>query len=291
MKILLVSDDELFAHLAANKLEKWGHEVAIESSGSDAFERIRKEPFRVVITGWVLEDMSGPELCRKIRGLDQNRYTYLVIYTSKADKESLMAGYEAGADDYLVRPFNAPELHVRLKAAQRLLDLEDELRAGSGIDSETGLVNAASFRQLFRVILAESRRTESGGALMFVKLLNYDDALKRFGLAPAQRMAVEVAATLGRAIRDSDLVARMSDDEFCLALQNTFWERCVRVAEKICAQIENMTLYIDDVTLRPEIEISIVNYPVGDLAADETIDSAERQIYDASPKAASGVAG
>lgn len=288
MKILLVSDDELFAHLAANKLEKWGHQVAIESSGADAFERIRKEPFRVVITGWILPGISGLELCRKIRELDQNHYTYVVIHTSKADKESLMAGYEAGADDYLVRPFNAPELRVRLKAAQRLLDLEDRLHAGSGIDPETGFVNAASFRRLFRVILAESRRTESGGALMFVKLLNYDEALNRFGLAPAQRMAVEVAATVGRAIRDSDLVARMTDDEFCLALQNTFWERCVRVAEKTSAQIENMTLYIDDVTLRPEIEISIVNYPVDDLAADEIIDSAERLLYDAAPEVASG---
>lgn len=291
MKILLVSDDELFAHLAANKLEKWGHQVAVESSGADAFERLRKEPFRVVITGWILPGISGLELCRKIRELDQGHYTYVVIHTSKADKESLMAGYEAGADDYLVRPFNAPELRVRLKAAQRLLDLEDKLHAGSGIDPETGFVNAASFRRFFRVILAESRRTESGGALMFVKLLNYDEALKRFGLAPAQRMAVEVAATVGRAVRDSDLVARMTDDEFCLALQNTFWERCVRVAEKTSAQIENMTLYIDDVTLRPEIEISIVNYPVDDLAADEIIDSAERLLYDAAPEVASGGAG
>ncbi len=291
MKILLVSDDDLFAHLTANKLEKWGHEVAVESTGTDALDRVRREPFRVVITGCDLQGLSGFELCRKIRALKQNRYTYIVFYTAKNDKESLMAGYEAGADDFLVRPFNAPELHVRLKAASRLLDLEDELRHGSGVDSETGLVNAASFRQFFRVILAEARRTESGGALMFVKLLNYRETLDRFGLGPAQRMAVEVAATLGRAIRDSDLVARLDDDAFCLALQNTFWERCVRVAEKISAQVENMALYIDDVTLRPAIEISIVNYPAGDLGVDETIDSAERVIYEAKAEAQCGVAG
>ncbi|MFQ5785174.1 MAG: response regulator [Alphaproteobacteria bacterium] len=291
MKILLVSDDLLFARLAANKLEKWGHRVMVETSGTAALERIHKEPFRVVITGWELTGISGAELCREIRALDCSRYTYIIVYTSASDKESIMAGYEAGADDYLLRPFNALELRYHLRAGKRLLNLEDELREQSGSDSLTGLVNEISFRQLFRVILAETRRTESGGALMFLRITNYTDTLERLGLVPAQKMMIEVSKALNRTIRDSDLIAHMADDEFCLALQNTFWERCIRVAEKITAQIENMSLFIDDVALRPQIAISIVNYPVGEMGPDELIDAAERMPYESGMEKSHSVAG
>ncbi len=282
MKILLASDDVLFARLAASKLEKWGHRVIIESSGKSAHERILKEPFRVVITGWDLEGMSGPDLCRQIRKLNRSRYTYVIIYTAKADKDSMMAGLQAGADDYLVRPFNSLELQLRLKAGKRLLNVEDELRESAGTDSSTGLVNEASFRQFFRVMLAEAERTESNGALMFVYVESYTEMIEKFGIGPAQKVMVEISKALNRAIRDSDLIARMSDSQFCLALQNTYWERCVRVAEKIMNSVENMSVHIDDAALRPRVRIETINYPRESATSDEIIDSPDRTPFDPS---------
>ncbi len=282
MKILLVSDDELFARLAASKLEKWGHRVIIESSGTSAYERLKKEPFRVVITGWDLEGISGPDLCRHIRKLNRSRYTYVVLYTSKSDKDSMMAGFQAGVDDYLTRPFNALELRLRLRAGKRLLNLEDELREGAGTDSSTGLVNESSFRQFFRVILAETERTESSGALMFVYVENYAEMLEKFGVGPTQKVTVEVSKALNRAIRDSDLIARMSDSQFCLALQNTYWERCVRVAQKIMNSVENMSVHIEDAALRPQVRIETINYPHESMTSDDIIDCPDRTHFDPS---------
>lgn len=279
MKILLVSDDVLFAGLTAKKLEKWGHRVIIESTGTAAFERIEKEPFRVVITGWDIEGISGPDLCRQIRKLNRNRYTYIIIYTSKSDKEHMMEGLEAGADDYLTRPFNQLELRLRLKAGKRLLNLEDELREGAGTDHATGLVNEASFRQFFRVILAETKRTESSGALMFLRVENFQTILDESGSGPAHKMMLEVSKILNRTIRDSDLVTRVSDGEFCLALQNTYWERCMRVAKKIEAQVENMSIHVDDLEIKPRISLSTANYPDGDLTSDEIFSTTERKLY------------
>ena len=76
---MVVSDDVLFGRLARSKLEKWGHSVAVERSGSDAFERIKKEMFRVVIMGWDLPGMKGAELCRRVRAMQRDRYMYLTI--------------------------------------------------------------------------------------------------------------------------------------------------------------------------------------------------------------------
>ncbi len=279
MNVLLVSDDILFSRLLTRKLESWGHEVVVETTGTDASERIKKEPFRVVITGWDLEGLTGPELCKAIRALDQRRYTYVIVYTSRTDKDSLMACLEAGTDDYLTRPFNAVEFKARFANGERLLELEDELREGGGTDAATGVVINASFQRFFRVILADTRRTETTGALVFVRVLRYREILSEHGYGPAQKLMVEVAKALNRSVRESDLVARLSDDEFCLMLQRTNWDLCSRVAEKITGQMSNMSIIFDDVELRPEVSISTLNYPVEGLTADEILALTDRVPY------------
>ena len=280
MNVLLVSDDILFSRLLTRKLESWGHEVVVETTGTGASERIKKEPFRVVVTGWDLEGLTGPELCKAIRALDRRRYTYVIVYTSRTDKDSLMACLEAGTDDYLTRPFNAVEFKARFANGVRLLDLEDELREGGGTDATTGVVINASFQRFFRVILADTRRTETTGALVFVRVLRYREILSEHGYGPAQKLMVEVAKALNRSVRESDLVARLSDDEFCLMLQRTKWDLCSRVAEKITGQISNMSLVFDDVELRPEVSISTLNYPVEGLTADEILALTDRVPYE-----------
>jgi diguanylate cyclase (GGDEF)-like protein len=280
MNVLLVSDDVLFSRLVTRKLESWGHEVVVETTGTSAYERIKKVPFRVVVTGWDLEGLTGPELCTRIRALNRSRYTYVIVYTSRSDKDSLMACLEAGTDDYLTRPFNAAEFKARFDNGERLLKLESELREGAVTDSATGVVINASFRHFFRVVLADARRTESTGALVFVRVYGYQEVLSNHGDGPAQKLMVEIAKALGRSVRESDLVARLSDDEFCLLLQRTHWDLCRRVADKVSEQMRNMSIVIDDVELRPEVGISMLNYPVEDLTADEILALTDRVPYE-----------
>ncbi len=279
MNVLVVSDDTLFSRLVMRKIESWGHEAAIESTGTSAYERIKREPFRVVITGWDLEGMTGPELCKRIRELNRSRYTYVMIYTSRSDKDSMMEGLEAGIDDYLTRPFNAVELRLRFANGERLLNLEDELRQGAGTDDETGVANDARFRHFLRVVVAENRRAETRGALMFVRVKGYEEILSEHGHGPAQTVMVEIAKMLERSVRESDAVARLSDDEFCLLLQRTHWEQCIRVAQKISDQVENMSIVFDDTNLRPQVSISTLNIPMEGLSSDDVLALPDRIPY------------
>lgn len=293
MKTLVVDSEQLFARLTKTKLEKWGHTVTIESSGSDAMKRIDKEPFRVVIMDLDLPGMSGQDLCRHIRALKRPRYTYIIFYTAKSDKDSLMAGFEAGADDYLIKPFNSFELQRRLKNGKRFLNLEDELREGGGTDAMTGLVNYASFRQFFRVILAESRRLERMGvpehmgALMFIRVEDVNRISEERGFEPAQKLMVEIAKVLNGLIRMSDLVAKISDDEFCMLLQNTYWDKCAVVAEKITNQVSSLVIVVDDLEMRPKVSVATVNYPVPDLTSDQILTEGERIPFEQSAQRAS----
>ena len=93
----------------------------------------------------------------------------------------LMASLQAGADDYLILPLNPLELRLRVKNAKRLLNLEDELREGPGMDEMTGVVNYASFREFFRLTLADYRRVKRQGALMFVHIDGYHEAFAEHG--------------------------------------------------------------------------------------------------------------
>jgi diguanylate cyclase (GGDEF)-like protein len=284
MKILIVDSDKLVARLMQSKFEKWGHSVVIESDGLAAFEAVKKEPFRMVILDWDLPGMMGPDLCKAIRKLKRDRYTYIVFYTAMSDKDSLMAGLESGADVYLTKPLNTIELWLRLKNGKRMLNLEDELREGPGADRVTGAVNAASFAEFFRVIHAENVRTDSRGVLMYVTVNNYKSVFAEFGYTPAQTMMIEAAKVMERNTRQADLLARISDNQFCLMLQNTWWDHCRGVADKIDEQLRSITIYHDEISLGAEFSIEVSDYPQGEMSHDNIMTNGKRVAYQ--PKAA-----
>lgn len=276
MKIMVVDGDELFARLMRTKLERWGHTVGVERNGTTAYERIRKEPFRMVVLDWDLPGMDGPDLCARIRKLRRARYTYIMFYTGKLDKDSLMAGLEAGADDYLTKPLNTIELRLRIKNGKRLLNLEDELREGAGLDRSTGVVNRASFRQFFRVALAEAKRTKTAGTLLYVDIDNYSEVYDGLGYNPAENLMSEIARLLAKLTRDSDLVARVAEDRFCVLLQNTVWDRCQPVTDKVRAHVANLAIYIDETSVNPKFTLSVVNYPQAEQGFEQILDEAPR---------------
>ena len=280
MNVLILDHDVLFTRVVKTRLERWGHTVTIETSEREASKRIKKEPFRLVILDLELPGVGGPEMCRRIRALERARYTYIIIYAQTNDTDLRTAALEAGVDDYLVKPFNPLELQLRLKNAQRLLDLEDELREGAGTDAVTGLVNFASFRQFFGAILAEARRSKVTGALMYIEVPEYRSIFEKHGYGPAQTMMAEIGRILARAVRTSDLVARMEDDLFCALLQNTHWDKCRPLAVKFSEQIENTAVFIEETEIRPKVVITIVNYPAADMTADDILSSGERITFE-----------
>ena len=129
MKILVADDDPVSLRLIEAVLAKWGHEVILARDGADALEKIRSDDVRMGIIDWMMPEVDGIELCRRVRAGSSNAagYVYLIVLTSKSDKRDLLEGLEAGADDYLVKPCDPRELQVRLNVGVRMLELEDRL--------------------------------------------------------------------------------------------------------------------------------------------------------------------
>ncbi|MDE2058961.1 MAG: SpoIIE family protein phosphatase [candidate division NC10 bacterium] len=113
--------------LLLHTLQKWGYEVASASDGAQAWETLQNEPISFVITDWIMPNLDGLELCRRIREGRFARYIYIILLTAKHSKDELIKGMEAGADDFLIKPFNAGELKVRIRAGERVVKLENDL--------------------------------------------------------------------------------------------------------------------------------------------------------------------
>lgn len=124
MKILVVDDDPVCAGILEHFLQQLGYHVTSAPDGRQAFDLLRDGDFRIVISDWEMPEMSGIDLCRRIRGRQFSDYVYIMLLTCREGRENLVAGLNAGADDFLIKPFQPDELAIRLRAAERIVTLE-----------------------------------------------------------------------------------------------------------------------------------------------------------------------
>lgn len=127
-KILVIDDDAATRQILSTMLSKWGYEVIPAEDGSLAWEiYLADEDIQMVVCDWMMPEIDGLELCRMVRELKDRRYTYFILLTAKSQGDDIVSGLESGADDFISKPFNQPELKVRILAGERVIDLENEL--------------------------------------------------------------------------------------------------------------------------------------------------------------------
>jgi two-component system NtrC family sensor kinase len=127
MNVLIAEDDAVSRRLLRSLLERWHHHVVEAEDGQQAWELYQQSPTSLIVADWMMPNMDGVELIRRVRTLSQSRYTYTMLVTAKTQKADLVAAMEAGADDFISKPFDRDELRVRLQAGQRILALHEQL--------------------------------------------------------------------------------------------------------------------------------------------------------------------
>jgi signal transduction histidine kinase len=127
MKVLIVEDSLVMRRLLRSSLQKWQYEVTEAEDGARAWELFRHEHFPLVLTDWLMPEMDGLELTRRIRACELPSYVYIILLTAKSEKEDLVTAMDAGADDFLAKPFDSDELRVRMREGQRIIELELKL--------------------------------------------------------------------------------------------------------------------------------------------------------------------
>ncbi len=235
MKVLIADDSIVSRHMLEATVKKWGYEPVVACDGKEAWEILQKEGSpQLAILDWVMPQLTGPEVCRLTRQQQKDTYTYMLLLTSKNQREDLIEGMEAGADDYVTKPFNHHELQVRLRAGRRIVDLQSELlvtqaalRQQATHDSLTKVYNRSS---IFEVLDRELIRAEREGLPVGLALLDIDyfkTVNDTFGHIAGDAVLREAARRIKTAIRSYDSLGRYGGEEFLIILPGCD-ESCTR---------------------------------------------------------------
>ncbi|MBI1901443.1 MAG: response regulator [Planctomycetes bacterium] len=166
MRVLVVDDDGITGEMLENSLGRFGYEVTVAADGKEAFDLIRSGLYRLVVCDWEMPEMSGLELCRQVRQRRWSGYIYVIILTGHGGVGNVVCGLDAGADDYLTKPFQPDELGRRLRVGERVLSLEARdltifalAKLAESRDIETG-VHLERMREYCRILAEEISKCE-----------------------------------------------------------------------------------------------------------------------------------
>jgi diguanylate cyclase (GGDEF)-like protein len=301
MRILIAEDDLVSRRVLAVQLTKWGHEVIITENGLDAWESInRADAPHLVILDRMMPGLDGIEICRRLRQRENGSSTYVILLTAMSRKEDLVEGLEAGADDYLTKPFDRHELRVRLQAGARIVELqtslcervkeleqaiaekelaEEALRNLSLRDHLTGLYNYRGFVTVAEHAMKIARRSRQHLLLVYADMDGLKEINDSWGHASGSLAIAKLAETLRKTFRDSDIVARIGGDEFAVLTRNVSREETDIVRQRLRTTLESHDR--DDPPYFP-LGLSIGSVVIDcddDSSLEEQLDRADTEMY------------
>ncbi len=256
MKILAVDDDRTSLLITQSALRRLGHECAVATDGTEAWNTFCAYAPDVVVSDWTMPGLSGIELCRNIRSSDCGSYTYFILVTGRGNVEDIFAGMDAGADDYLVKPMRYDDLRTRLIAAKRvtdlhvalavqrttLVELNDRLNAMIMRDPLTGLGNRRALEADLSVLEARVARYGHSYCVGLIDVDCFKSFNDTYGHQAGDQALQAVATQLRNQARSGDAVYRYGGDELlCLFPEQSITSARVAV-ERMRAGVEHLGL-------------------------------------------------
>jgi two-component system cell cycle response regulator len=225
IQILVVDDSPVSRKVLEHALSDEPYTLLFAKSGEEALRFFEEHKPAVVITDWMLPYSSGPELCQRIRSDAQNSYTYIILLTSMTEKDSVVKGLAAGADDYLTKPFDSSELLARIGVGRRIIDLHREieeknrlLEEAARTDHLTGLANRRAIEEWANRQLRGAARHGYPFWVVIADLDSFKSVNDNYGHGAGDAVLQKFAEILRENTRASDLSGRLGGDEFLLIL-------------------------------------------------------------------------
>jgi two-component system cell cycle response regulator len=290
MKVLIADDDDVLRHILQVKLTKWGYDVIEARNGIDAWRLLQgNDAPRLAILDWIMPGMDGLEVCKEIRNREDQAYTYLLLLTAKHKKEDLIAGMEAGADDYVSKPFDSEELKMRLRAGRRILDLQAELlsaretlRYQATHDSLTGLLNRSATLDALRNELERAHRQKTPLCVMIGDCDHFKAINDTYGHSVGDAVLCEAARRMQSSLRTYDTIGRYGGEEFLFLLPGCNFQDAHCLAERLRACITSRPVELPHIKVSFSISIGVIvkqNVTAADL--DPMIQAADAALYQA----------
>jgi diguanylate cyclase (GGDEF)-like protein len=220
---ILIADDDVTSRLVlTGVLKKNGHEVVATVDGSEAWDAMQgSDAPKLAILDWMMPGLAGVDVCRRVRTLQSDQPPYIIILTSKGEKADIVAGFDAGADDYLAKPFDPDELRARVEVGRRMIELQESLRVARDAlnhaamhDPLTGALNRRAFTDILAREISGERRYQHGLALGICDVDRFKKVNDTLGHQVGDEVLCGLVRLIESTLRGHDVLGRHGGDEF-----------------------------------------------------------------------------
>lgn len=312
MSILIADDDETIRLVLEQTLVQQGHKVAVAMNGREALKLALEVRPQLVISDWTMPELDGVKFCRALRDTEEGRKMYFMLLTGMAHDDELVEGFEAGVDDYVTKPFNPKVLTARLRAAERVIHMQEEIQRDSQsmrkfgtelavanrrlqqaalTDSLTGLPNRRHLMERIEQEWALAKRTQRPFALMMIDIDSFKLINDNHGHETGDQVLIKVAALLRSSARVEDIVGRIGGEEFVVICPGGNLPMGVRLAERLRLSLAQQPIAVGDLSLAVTVSIGVSQQDVTTATMDEVLRRADAALYRAKREGRNRVSG
>jgi diguanylate cyclase (GGDEF)-like protein len=244
VKILVVDDSPENLQLASEVIQLSGHEPVTASDGYRALDILTHEPIQIAIIDWMMPEMNGIELIRRIRAQFSERYMYLMMLTTFGEADQVAEGLESGADDYMVKPFTPRELRARINTGVRIIEMESRLTANlkrfqslATRDHLTQAYNRRHFLELAQTRYNTEGASQAACALLMLDIDHFKQVNDTYGHLAGDETLRVITRLLGETLPQSALYARYGGEEFIALTEAATPAEALAYAQQLCQRI------------------------------------------------------
>jgi len=265
MKILIAEDETISRRILEVFLDTLGYEAVVATNGQEALEMLQGSAApRLAILDWMMPQMDGIDVCRELRKRGPEHYVYVLLVTAKTQQQDIVEGLEAGADDYLVKPYSIHELRARLRAGLRIVELQAQLMQArdnfefqATHDSLTGIWNREGIVQVLNRELARSDRQNNSVSIVMADLDHFKKINDTYGHLTGDCVLREAANRMRANSRVYDHVGRYGGEEFLVVLPGCSEEGALLQAERLRSCISETPIVTPEAPLRVTLSLGV----------------------------------
>ena len=274
-RILVVDDNPDNVEIIDARLSSRGFQVETATNGEEALARVEENPPHLILLDVMMPVMDGYEVSRRIKGSESLPFIPIILVTARDSTQDKVEGLDAGADDYLTKPINFPELEARVRSMLRIKRLQDQLdeknrelevankklRKLSITDGLTGLFNHRHVHELLQEEIERSKRSGESIAVAMMDLDRFKQVNDTYGHPTGDVVLYETAEILRETAREIDMVGRYGGEEFIAILPGTPEESAAQFAERVRHRVEEHVYRDDGTEIRMTTSAGVAAYP------------------------------